>query len=122
MPAGAGGRVSAAGRHEGGCGVAADEQPRAGTPGRLPGARDAREAVPGLRVPHAHVARQAAAHQQHAVAGQTLDVLQGHSAHTVRLRLEVAPRPGPAPSPQPRPLTMRCPRSTSGTISVSGGA
>lgn len=50
-----------------------------GREGHLPWARDAREAVPSLCVPHTHMARQAAAHQQHAITGQTLDVLWGHS-------------------------------------------
>jgi len=50
----------------------------------LPQARDARQAVSGLRVPHTHVARQAAAHQQHAVAGQALDVHEVPAQHQRR--------------------------------------
>lgn len=66
--------------------------------GHLPRARDAREAVPGLRVPHTHVARQAAAHQQHAVAGQTLDVLR-EGRGQLWAPPPARPRPRPPHSP-----------------------
>ena len=89
-----------------------------GGAGHLPRVRDAGEAVSCLRVPYAHVPCQATAHQQHAIAGQTLDVLwergvdMGTGGGTAR---------PPAP-PAPPTLTLRCPRCTRGTISVSGGA
>lgn len=67
----------------------------------LPGAGDAREAVPGLCIPHAHVARQAAAHQQHAIAGQALDVLRGTAGHGHGLGCSRAPARPPPPPPSP---------------------
>lgn len=68
---------------------------------------DAGEAVSGLRVPYTHVACQATAHQQHPVAGQTLDVLRERGMH-VGTGGGAAWSPAP---PTPPTLTMRCPHS-----------
>ena len=65
----------------------------------LPWARDAREAVPGLCVPHADLACQAAAHQQHPIASQTLDVLhEGAVLAQAKAMTACCPRT-PPPSP-----------------------
>lgn len=94
---------------EGGGGAQRRGQPH------LPWARDTREAIPGLCVPHTDVSCQATAHQQHAVAGQALDVLREPG-------VGVGQAPAlPCLAAVPL-LTMRWPRRTSGTISVSGGA